>query len=153
VNEALPLTYPRTYLARLLATSAPLEQLDEPAQLAKAVIEAKNASLVGPAHGALAEIKRRQSDLSGAEAETRAACEAARPFPTYSWDLHAIWMRILLEQGRAEEAIEIGEGALQQLERLGVSGYGEIDLRLAVAETRHAAGNADGARAAPPDPG
>jgi tetratricopeptide (TPR) repeat protein len=148
LNEALPLAFARTYLARLLVGSAPLERLEEPAQLAMGVIPTKNQWLVGLAYGVLAEIKLRQGDLPGAEAEACAACEALRPFPPLSWEIIALRLRILREQGRTAEALEIGQGALQDLERLGLAGYGEIHLRLAVAEARHAAGQTDAARAA-----
>jgi eukaryotic-like serine/threonine-protein kinase len=148
LNEALPLAFARTYLARLLASSAPLERLEEPARLATDVIPTNNQWLVGIAYGVLAEIKRRQGDLPGAEAEARTACEALRPFPPYSWDIVALRLRILLEQGRAAVALEIGQGALQELECLGLAGYGEIHLRLAVAEALHAVGQTDAARAA-----
>jgi len=54
---------------------------------------------------------------------------------------------ILRALGRTEEAVEAGEAALERLSRLGGAGYGEIDLRLAVAEARGAAGRAEEGRA------
>ena len=147
VKEDLPLAFARTYLARLLAGTAPLDQLDEPLRLAKEVIAAKTMLLTGVAYGALAEIKRRQGDLVGAEEEARVACEAARPFPPYSWDVIALRIRILLDLGRTAEALEIGEEAVQHMEQLGLEGCGELALRLALAEARHAAGQVDAARA------
>jgi hypothetical protein len=148
LNEPLLLAYAKTYLARLLAGSAPTDALDAPAQLATEAIAAKNLSLLGVAHGALAEILRRRGDLSGAEAEARVACDAARPFPTYSWDLVALRMQILIEQGRAAEALPIGDDAVRELERLGLAGSGELALRLAMAEVHHALGHAAAATAA-----
>jgi serine/threonine protein kinase len=141
LNEPFRLAYAKTYLARLLAGSAPIAELDEPAQLARDAIAVKNPLLLGMAHGALAEISRRQGDLAGAEAEARVACEAARPFPPYSWDLIALRMQILIEQGRAAEALPIGDDAVRELERLGLAGNGELALRLAVAEVHHALGH------------
>ncbi len=146
LDEAMPVTYVRSNLARLLASVAPLDRLDEPAQLARSVIEANNLSLTGIAHGVLAEIARRRGDLPAAEAEARAACQATLPFPPYSWDLRALLVRILLEQGRAAEALALGEEAVRALEQLGLSGAGELALRLALAEARDAAGQADAAR-------
>src|SRR5262249_5707902 len=73
LNEPFLVAYAKTYLARLLAGSAPTDELDEPAQLARDAIAAKNLSLLGMAHGALAEISRRRGDLHNAEAEARAA--------------------------------------------------------------------------------
>lgn len=141
LNEPLLLAYAKTYLARLLAGSAPTAELDEPARLARDAIAAKNLLLLGVAHGVLAEIMRRRGDLPGAEAETCAACEAARPFPPYSWELIALRMQILIEQGRAAEALPIGDDAVRELERLGLAGCGELALRLAVAEAHHAVGD------------
>jgi hypothetical protein len=140
LNEPLLIAYAKTYLARLLAHSAPAAELDEPAQLARDAIATKNQSLLGVAHGVLAEIGRRRSELPSAEVEARAACEAARSFPAYSWDLVALRMQILIEQGRAAEALPIGEDAVRELERLGLAGHGELALRLAVAEAHHALG-------------
>jgi len=148
LNEPLRLAYAKTYLARLLADSAPTTELDEPAQLATDAIAAKNPSLLGVAHGVLAEVRRRRGDLPGAEALARAACEAARPFPPISWDLIALRMRILIEQGRAAEALPIGDDAVRELERLGLSSSGELALRLAVAEAHHAVGHTAAATAA-----
>jgi len=145
-GEAMPLTYARACLARLLALVAPSDRLDEPEQLARAAIAGKNLSLLGPAHGVLAELALRRGDLEAAEAEARTACEWVRPFPTYSWDLVALRVRVLLALGRAEEALALSEATLQQFERIGMAGQGEIDLRLAVAEAREAAGRPEAAR-------
>jgi hypothetical protein len=148
LNEPFLLAYVKTYLAQLLAGSAPAAELDEPAQLARDAIATKNQSLLGMAHGVLIEIMRRRGDLSGAEAEARVACEAARPFPPYAWELIALRMQILIEQGRAAEALPIGDDAVGELERLGLAGYGELALRLAVAEAHHAVGDTAAAAAA-----
>jgi hypothetical protein len=142
------LTYGKTYLAWLLASSAPAARLDEPVLLATDALATKDLSLLGMAHGVLAEVRRRRGDLAGAEAAARAACEVARPFPPLRWDLVALWMQILLEQGRAAEALPIGDDAVRELERLGLSGSGELALRLAVAEAHHAAGDEAAAAAA-----
>jgi len=148
LNEVLPSTFVMVQLARLLATFAPLDQLDEPAQLAMEVIAAKNMKLTGIAHGVLALIKRRQGHLAGAEEDARIGCEAGRPFPAYVWEVIALRSRILLEQERAEEAIAVAEQGVQELERLDLGGYGEIALRLSLAEALHAAGRIDAAHAA-----
>jgi tetratricopeptide (TPR) repeat protein len=145
LNEALPLAFARTYLSLLLAGSAPLEKLEEPARLATEVIATRNQWHAGFAWGVLSEIKLRQGDLRGADDDARTACEAARLYPTYSWVLVALRMRVLMGQGYAAYALQIGEDALQALERLGVGGFGEIHLRLAVAEARRAVGQADAA--------
>jgi hypothetical protein len=148
LNEPFFVAYAKTYLARLLADTAPTAELDEPAQLARDAIAAKTPLRLGVAHGVLADIRRRRGDLPGAEAEARVACEAARPFPPFSWELIALRMQILIERGRAIEALPIGDDAVRELERLGLAGYGELALRLAVAEAHHAVGNAAAAAAA-----
>jgi tetratricopeptide (TPR) repeat protein len=145
-GEELPLMYARLHLARLLARTAPIEQLPEAEQLARAAIAGKNASLLGPATGVLAELAFRRGDLETAEAEARLACEQAWPFPGYSWDIVALRVRILLTLGRTAEALAVGEEALQRFERIGMAGYGEIELRLAVSEARDAAGQPEAAR-------
>jgi serine/threonine protein kinase len=148
LNEPLFLAFAKICLARLLAGCAPTTELDEAAQLARDGIAIRNASLLGTSHGALAAILRRRGDLSGAEVEARAACDAVRPFPAYSWDLIALRMQILIEQGRAAEALPIGDDAVRELERLGLAGNGELALRLAVAEAHHALGDAIAAASA-----
>jgi len=146
-REAMPLAFARAYLARLLAKVAPLDRLTEPEQLARAMIAADSPMLVGLANGVLAQLAVRRGDLATAEVEARMACERMRAFPTYSWDLTALRVQILLTLGRAQEALDAGEDALARLTRLGVAGFGEIDLRLAVAEARHATERTEEARA------
>jgi len=147
LGETTPLAYVRAYLAGLLAQAAPPDRLDEPEQLASSVITMNNASLVGLGHGALAAIRRRRGALALAEQEARAGCVAARFFPTYAVEVTALHARILLEQGRTEEALDVAETGVRQIERLGIEGSGEIDLRLSWAEALHAAGRAEDARA------
>jgi len=139
-RDALSLAFARVYLARLLARVAPLDRLDEPEHLARAVIAADNPMMVGPAYGVLAQLAVRRGDLATAEVEARVACEQVRPFPTYSWDITALRVHILISLGRVQEALDAGQQALDRLTRLEVSGFGEIDLRLAVASALGATG-------------
>jgi len=145
-RDALSVAFARSYLARLLARIAPLDRLAEPEHLARAAVAADNPIAVGLAHSVLAELMVRRGDLATAEVESRMACECVRPFPTYSWDITALHVQILLSLGRAPEALDAGQEALARLTRLGVSGYGEIDLRLAVAEALGATGRAEEGR-------
>jgi hypothetical protein len=147
LNEPFPLNLVKVTLARVLAPSAPLDCLDEPIRLANDVIAGGSVIASGSAHAVLAEIKRRQDDLPGAEMAARAACEAMRSSPAYLWEIIALQSRILLEQGRVEEALAIAEDGVQELERLGLAGYGELALRLSLVEARHAAGQVKAARA------
>ena len=142
-RDAISLVFARVYLARLLATVAPLDRLAEPESLARAVIAADNPMMLGLVHGVLAQLAVRRGDLAIAEVEARMACERVRPLPPYSWDITAIHVQILLSLGRAQEALDAGEEALERLSRLGVSGHGEIDLRLAVAEALGATGRTE----------
>jgi hypothetical protein len=103
---------------------------------------------MGFAHGALAEIRRRRGNLIEAEGEARTAREATRPFPSFAWEVTALHASILLEQGRAEEALSVAEACVRELERLGLQGNGEIDLRLSRVEALSAAGETDAAHAA-----
>jgi serine/threonine protein kinase/tetratricopeptide (TPR) repeat protein len=148
LGERLSMTYARVFLAQLLAQTAPPDRFDEAERIAREVIAAKNASLMGAAYAALAEILRRQGDLAGAERETRAGQEVARPFPSYAAEVTALRASILLEQGRAEEALAVAEAGVREQERLGLEGYAEIELRLSLAEALDAAGRTDAARAA-----
>jgi hypothetical protein len=148
LGDALPLAWLMVYLARLLARTTQIESLGEPEELARDVIATKNPTFMADAHDALAEIKRRQGDLVGAEQEARIACESARPFPGLAWGPIALHACILLEQGRAEEALAVAEAGVREIERLGLEGSGEIDLRLSWAEALHAVGRVEAAHAA-----
>ncbi|HEX3761809.1 MAG TPA: protein kinase [Kofleriaceae bacterium] len=146
-REAMPLAFARLHLARLLVRISVLDRLAEPEQLARDAIAAGNALLIGQGHGVLAQLAVRRGDLATAHAEACVACERIRPFPTCSWDLTAVRVQILLSIGRAQEALDVGQQALEWLSRLEVAGYGEIDLRLAVAEALDANGRTHDARA------
>jgi hypothetical protein len=147
LGETTPLAYARAYLACLLAQAAPPDRLDEAVELASSVITANNASLFGLAHGALAAIRRRRGALALAEQEARAGCVAGRLFPSYAVEVTALHARILCEQGRTGEALDVAETCVREIERLSIEGSGEIDLRLTWAEALHAAGRAEDARA------
>jgi hypothetical protein len=148
LNEPFPLGFIKVVLAGLLAGAAPQGRLDEPSRLARDITGAKTGLLMGMARGALAEIKRRQGDLAGADEEACAACELVRPAPSTAWRAIAQRSRILLEQGRTEEALAIAEEGVQELERRDLAGQGEIALRLALVEALAATGKAEAARAA-----
>jgi len=145
LGDAMSLAYARTYLARLLADYAPMESLDEPLTLAEQIIATKNQSLAGLAYGIIAQVEYRRQNLDTAEKAARMAVEATQYFPTYSWDLVALLMSILLVENRPDEALAIGKPKLALLESLGVGGFGEIHLRLAVAEALFATGSVDAA--------
>lgn len=145
INERMALGYSVAHLARLLARHGTMEQLDEAAQLAQMLIATNNQSILGFGYGVLADIARRRNDLTLAEAEGRKAVAAMQRFPTYSWDIVALLTSILVEAKRPDEALVVGQEGLAKLEHLKVSGFGEIHLRLAVAEALYAAGRTDDA--------
>jgi hypothetical protein len=148
-GEGLSLAVVRVHLARLLVRTVSVDRLDEPEQLLRDAIGSGGVPIL-VAHGSfsLAEIRRRQGDLVDAEREARTACEAVRPFPGMAWEFLALHARILLEQGRTEQALAVAEVGVQELERLGLEGRGEIDLRLSMAEALHAVGRTDAAHTA-----
>lgn len=148
LGEEFSLAYARVYLARLVANEGPVERLDEPAKLARAVIASGNTTLRPVAHAALAQILRRRGKLAEADAESQRAVEAVKPFPGYAWDVLALRARILAERGQREEALEVSEAGVRRMEDLGMEGHGELALRLALVEARDAAGRRDAAKEA-----
>lgn len=145
-GAAMSLVYARFYLARMLAALGPADTLDEAVHLAEEVLRGHNATLLGPAHGVLARVALRRDDLAAAESESRVACELTRPFPAYSWDIVALRIHVLMTLHRTEEALALAEETFTHLQNIGLAGYGEIDLRLALAEARAAAGRPEAAR-------
>ncbi|UQA62911.1 serine/threonine-protein kinase [Polyangium aurulentum] len=148
VNDAMPVIYAKTYLARLLAEAAPIERLDEPRRLALDVVASKNLSLLGVAQGALARIALRSGDVKAAEAEAGKAIEAVQLFPAYAWEIVALWGQIQRELGRGEEALRATDEAVEKLERLELHGVGEISLRVERIEAFLSLGRTDEARRA-----
>jgi hypothetical protein len=115
-GDAYPLTFGKAHLVRLLARTAPINRSAEIEQLARDVLSTENPSLMGLAHGAIAEIRCRQGDLVGAEREARAGCEAVRPVPGIAWEIIALHAGILLEQGRPDEALAVADAGVRELE-------------------------------------
>jgi hypothetical protein len=113
--------------------------------LAQQLIATNNQSILGFGYGVLAEVAKRRHDLTLAETEARKAVAAMRSFPAYSWDLVALLATILLKARRPEDALAVSQEGLTKLERLRAHGFGEIHLRLAVAESLYAAGRKDDA--------
>lgn len=145
LNEAMNFTYGRTYLARLLALHGSTDALAEAYSLAEQILATENQSLAGLAHGVIAQIEQRRGNLVAAGKASAAAVDAVRFFPTYAWDIIALHASILMDLHRAEEALDLSRQWLERLESLGVAGFGEIHLRLAVAEALHATGSPEAA--------
>jgi hypothetical protein len=145
LKDEHPLAYCKIYLARLLATGSDAER-DEADRLAGDVLNTQNPTVLGLAHGVLAQTAWRRGDLARAEQEARAACEVLVAFPPYRLDMIALRSRILSEQGHAAESLRICEEMVQQIEALGLESYGLVDLYVALAEARARSGDAGGAR-------
>ncbi|WP_437877612.1 protein kinase domain-containing protein [Sorangium sp. So ce513] len=94
----------------------------------------------GVARAYLARAALLGGDLAAAEAEARAAAEllqSAPPLRAAAWALSA---RVLLRQGRADEALALSGEALSLLESLGAVEEGESLIRLVRAEALFASG-------------
>lgn len=134
LNETLPLAFCRLALAEILCQSRSADNLDDPVRLAEWVLSTNNLRLARSARAVLAEVKRRQGDFHAAEEHARAVFAALSRFPALTWEPIADLSEIVREAGRLSEALSIAEEGLATLLRLGVSGRGELDLRLALVE-------------------
>ena len=83
----------------------------------------------------------RQGMLSEAEAAVRQACQDGAALPAFEPNRHATLICILLAAGRIGEALEVAEHVASLLQRFGCLGNVEVELRLAISETFHAAGD------------
>jgi len=148
LQAATPLTYSRTYLARVLATSADPQDLAEAEQCARLVLAGRNASMLGLAHGVLAQISFARQELSQADTEARAACAALQYFPTYRSDIMALHSQILRAQGQTQAALQICEAALEEYRSLDLEPYGLLSIYAELAECKHTLGDSAGAQSA-----
>jgi len=81
-----------------------------------------------------------------AEAAARQAAAVGQLIPAYEPTWRATLIRILLIQGKREEALQEAEQALQILGSLGGLGNAEVELRLTISEALHALGLPERAR-------
>ncbi|WP_437634708.1 protein kinase domain-containing protein [Sorangium sp. So ce854] len=96
----------------------------------------------------LAAILTRLGDLGAADNEAGAAVAMLAHVPTLQALALAVRARVLLEQGRAHEALETARRALGLLVSVGGTEEGEAQIRLVYAESLRAAGHNDAAREA-----
>jgi tetratricopeptide (TPR) repeat protein len=89
----------------------------------------------------LAEITFLSGDLDVAEQEGRAAVVALKVAPPLRASALAVLARVLIQQGRTDEALEIAREAHQILESLGGIEEGESRVRLVHAEALEASGD------------
>jgi tetratricopeptide (TPR) repeat protein len=146
LHEQTTLAYSGIYLARLLATSGAPHELTEAEALAREVLDTQNPTVLGLAHGVLAQVAQRRGDLARAEEEARTASGILTQFPPYRLDIVALWSRVLIELGRDADALRECEAAAAQIEALGMRPYGLVDLYVALAEARAKSGSMDAAR-------
>jgi tetratricopeptide (TPR) repeat protein len=114
-------------------------------------LESGNRRMEAASRYYLGWIRLMAGDAVGAEKSTRTAVEmAAGPplIPAVRAEGLGILAAILLARGRADEAREAAAEGKRLLDELGGIDGGESMIRLSDAETRHATGDVDGARAA-----
>lgn len=139
----------QAYLALLLVRREEQRNLDEVDVLAKTVLEARMSPIyAGLAKTALAHAALLRGRADHAAEEARQAIDLTQPMRPCQLDAQGILIRALLQDGRTAEACALGEEVWQTLDLLSGLGYGEIPLRLTVAEARHANGDTAGARQA-----
>ncbi|WP_437907047.1 protein kinase [Sorangium sp. So ce327] len=120
--------------------------------LAAAVIEEARAFANGrqmaQARVLLAQALLALGDLAQACAQATTAIGETQAYPALQAIAHATLAQTLLRAGRAVEALAAAREAIELVERLGGLDEDEALVRLAWAETLHACGDVDAARAA-----
>ncbi|WP_438006905.1 protein kinase [Sorangium sp. So ce321] len=96
----------------------------------------------------LAAILTRLGNLGGADNEAGAAVAMLAHVPTLQALALAVRARVLLEQGRAQEALDAARRGLGLLVEAGGTEEGEAQIRLVYAESLRAAGHHEAAREA-----
>lgn len=122
---------------------------DDPAQLEQAsALAHETIGLLGPlahvkghAHDIWARVQLHRGQPAAAEADARLACRTLAAMPSYFPTCHATLIRVLLAQGRAEEATEEAEQTLRLIQHFGGLGQSEVELRLAISQAFYAAGD------------
>ncbi|HEX2568320.1 MAG TPA: hypothetical protein VH877_02095, partial [Polyangia bacterium] len=97
---------------------------------------------------ALAGVHAAEGELPLAEARARLALEGCRLIPLGLIVVSAVLIRILLLQGRIEEARRVATEGLEVLARQGGTSWMDTRLYVAAAEAFHAAGDGEAARQA-----
>ena len=137
----------QAYLALLLVRREEKRDLDEVCALAQQVLEAKMSPIyAGVAKTALAHAALLRGQADHAVEQARQAADLTQPMPPSQLDAQGILIRAFMQAGRIEEAYTLAQKVWQTLDQLSGLGYGEVPLRLAVAEARHAHGDVSGAR-------
>ncbi len=139
----------QVYLAQLLVRREEQHDLDEACALAQKVIEANMSPVyTGLAKTVFAHAALLRGQVEKAVEEAHQAVAFTKPMPPYQLDAQAILIQALLQQGRTALACALAEEVCNTLERLSGIGYGEVPVRLAIAEAWHAHGEVSRARQA-----
>lgn len=146
LQDATPLAYSRTYLARALATSEKPSDWDEAERLARAVLEGQNTSMLGLSRGALAQVALARGDLDQAAAHAELARQILIYFPPYRADLAALHAQILRAQRRLTDALALCATSVAEYQALDIEPYGLLTLYLEQAECQRELGDLPAAR-------
>ncbi|WP_395839740.1 protein kinase [Cystobacter fuscus] len=96
----------------------------------------------------VAQMAQARGELHEAESFARKACELLSPFLLFLLFARGVLSSILLSQELAEEARQVAELGVQDLERMGSTGVYAVPLYLALAEARLALGEVSQGEAA-----
>ncbi|HEX2569521.1 MAG TPA: protein kinase [Polyangia bacterium] len=150
IREPLLLQSARVFVGVTLLETGDPQYLGEVRALAEAVL----ATVPDPnywtalSYGVLARVHAAEGDLQAAEQAARKAIEAHRVMPLGSQVASGILIRILLRQGRIEEAQAAAAQGLRALANLGGTGWMDVRLYVAAAEAHEAGGDREAARSA-----
>ena len=121
-----------------------IDQLDEACALAsRAIVEDLNPIDTATAHTMLARASLARGATTEAEQHTRAALPATTAVPSVHIYTLSTLARVLLAQGRAQEARLAAEEGLAVLHAVQGVGFCEVDLLTTAAEAQLAAGCVD----------
>jgi hypothetical protein len=136
------------HLASVLAKGDDPERWREASKLAAAVVEA-DVSLVysGISRGVRAEVLRREHQLPAARTEAEAARSMLGSTPVYVPDVLVTLIEVALAEGATSTALALVEEGRALLDSLGGPTWGEVPLRVAIAQACRSIGDIEGARA------
>jgi tetratricopeptide (TPR) repeat protein len=138
-----------SHLLSRMQIASILARQNDPAMFEQAVAVAREAlARLGPfpltaitAHDTLARVLLKQGQFANAETEAGEALKMLESMPKYDASVHATLIHALLGQRRTSEAVAAAERALGIVQALGCVGHAEVELRLAISEAFHAAGD------------
>ncbi|WP_155893134.1 serine/threonine-protein kinase [Cystobacter fuscus] len=122
-------------LHALSQSSEPIHQ-QEAYSLAHEWVDSEDAPVYrrGMGYATVAQVVRAQGEFHEAESFARKACELLSPFAVCLLFARGVLSSILLSQERAEEARQVAQLGVQEMERMGTTGVYAVSLYLALAE-------------------